>query len=67
MQALARPQPLDRPIQFRLTKDEYETLRSLAWSQDIHVATYITQTVRAAIKAATIRGKYPSDSDQLVG
>jgi len=37
-------------VNFRLTHPEYQALQELAWSSDSHVATYITQTIRAAIR-----------------
>lgn len=51
VEQLTRPKSLDRPIQFRLSQDEYQALKEIAWSNHTHVATYITQTIRAAIKA----------------
>ncbi len=51
VEQLTRPKSLDRPIQFRLSQDEYQALKQIAWSTDTHVATFVTQTIRAAIKA----------------
>lgn len=48
---LTRPKSLARPVVFRMSLDEYQALKQIAWSNDLHVATYITQTIRAAIKA----------------
>ena len=48
---LTRPKALDRPVQFRISQDEYQALKEIAWSSDTHVATFVTHAVRAAIKA----------------
>ena len=51
VEQLTRPKSLDRPVNFRLSMDEYQALKEIAWSNDTHVATFVTQAVRAAIKA----------------
>jgi len=47
---LSRPKALARSVQFRLSQDEYQALKAIAWSNDTHVATFVTHAIRAAIR-----------------